>query len=430
MADKLSKGFYKDLGGLSTFEVKAANPTTPAVLKPGKDGIVIDIGADKTSLQKIFITRKKPGELTGNKLIDGYNKLNDLLISSSKIQTRDMAAFFRLLAVMINAGIPLIKSLNTLAVQSSKLPKLKKVLFALAKKLEGGISLSKAMLEFPEVFSEAQVGAIQAGEASGQLNKTLLDLASELEKNASIAGKVKGAMIYPVAIILLMAGVVTLMMVMVIPQLKDLFAQSGKDLPIYTQYMISLSDFMVGQWYILLALLIASAAGFMYWKKTKTGKYYWDYFLISVPVFGELVKKSLLSKFSHSFGNLLSSGVPIIKAIEIVATASGNEVYRKRLLLSAEDMKGGIPLAESMSSSNLFPTMLVNMLEVGEQTAQLENVTRKVAEFYDEEVDNAVKSLTKLMEPLIMIVMGVVVGGLVAAIMLPIIQLTDIGNSI
>ncbi len=433
MAEKKTKGFYQDLDAHETFEI-GKNESEGGLLNSLKNdgGIIMNIGLDsQKKSHKIFLNKLSGAtRLTGNTLLDAYTRLNDYFIENSKVKVREIAVVFRLMATMINAGMPLIKSLKTLGVQADKNLKLQRVLFDLARQVESGSSLSQSMEKYPEVFSQAQVGAIQAGEASGQLNKTLRDLAAESEKSASIVGKVKGAMVYPVVILGILVIVVFLMMVLVIPQISKLFTDTGKELPLPTQILMKMSQFSVAYWWLILLLVLGAIASIGWWKSTKTGRYYWDLMLINMPVFGNLVIKSTLSKFAYSFGNLLSSGVPIIKAMEIVSVAVGNEVYRRRLLLTAEDMRSGIPMAENMSNSKLFPSMLVNMIEVGEQTAQLENVTQKVAEFYDEEVTNAVNSFTKILEPLVIVVVGVVVGGLVAAIMLPIIQLTDIANSL
>lgn len=434
MAERQTKGFYQNLEGEETFKVGQDAPVTAVEEKAGEnkeaDGFIMNIGLDANKTQKIFLNKSAgASEMTGNAFLDGYTKLNNYLIDHGKIKVKEMAVTFRLMATMINAGIPLIRSLNTMGLQSEKSPKLQKVLFDLAHQVEGGSSLSQSMGKYPDVFSEAQIGAIHAGEATGQLNKTFKNLAEETEKSASIAGKVKGALVYPVMIVAIMFAVIFLMMLLVVPQISTLFKDSGKQLPMATQVLIEMSDFTVKFWWLIILVVVGFVMGVMAWKKTKSGRYYWDLFLLNLPIFGDLVKKSVLSKFAYSFGNLLSSGVPIIKALEIVAVAVGNEVYRKRFLLTAEDMKSGIPMAENLSNSKLFPTMLVNMIEVGEQTAQLENVTQKVAEFYNEEVNNTVNALTKVMEPLVIVIVGITVGGLVAAIMLPIIQLTDIANS-
>lgn len=430
MAEKQTKGFYQDIEAIDTFKVSPKEGSEQAKIDQAKEeGLIINIGLDRKKVEKIYLKKvATTSKLTGNGIIDAFIKLNDYFVEHSKIKIKDVAVIFRLLSTMINAGIPLIKSLNTLGAQAEKTPRLQKVLFDLAHQVEAGSSLSKSMGKYPDVFSEAQLGAVQAGEASGQLNKTFKNLAEESEKSAAIVGKVKGALVYPVVILVIMFGVIFVMMLLVVPQISGLYTEAGKDLPVATEILIKMSDFTVAYWWLIILAVIGLIAGIITWKRTKSGRYYWDVMLIKLPVFGNLVQKSVLAKFSYGFGNLLSSGVPIIKAIEIVSMAVGNEVYRKRFLLTAEDMKSGIPMAENLSNSKLFPSMLVNMIEVGEQTAQLENVTQKVADFYNEEVTNAVNSLTKIMEPLIIVIVGITVGGLVAAIMLPILQLTSLAG--
>lgn len=403
----------------------SASGATPK--KPGDEGKQIVLNIAQTSGGKVLLRRKASyTKLTGNPVIDTFRRLNDFLIDHTKIKIRDKATFFRLLAVMINSGLSLIKSLRTLALQQQKSPKLSRTLFEMADAVEGGKSLSEAMSFYPEIFDESQVGMVHAAEASGQLNKSLKELAEDTEKTASLIGKIRGALIYPVAILTLLVVVIFVMMVAVIPQMTKLFAQTGHELPLPTQILIGVSNFCQNSWPVIIIGALALVIGVSVWKKTRSGKFLWDYMMIKLPIFGALMQKASLSRFSRSLSSLMSSGIPIIRAIEITANAIGNEVYKRRLVLTAEDMKRGIPMAENMAESKLFPAMLVNMVEIGEQTAQLENVTLKVAEFYDEEVNTVVSALTKIMEPLIIVVIGVTVGGLVAAIMLPIIQLTNI----
>jgi type IV pilus assembly protein PilC len=422
--EKLAKEFGQAEKG-QTFEIKKEAEAAPNT--PQEKQIRLEIGEMRGA--KILLRKKEElVMLTGNPVIDTFRKLNQYLVSSSKIKIRDKATVFRLLAVMLNAGLPLIKSLNTLGVQQQKNAKLAGILFDLAHKIEGGKSLSEAMGEHSDVFDDSQIGVIKAGEASGQLNKTLRSLAEEIEKSASVQGKIKGALIYPAVIMSLLFAVIFLMMIMVVPQMSTLFTQSGKALPLPTQILIGLSDFSVKYWPVVIIGIAGIFFGVGAWKKTRTGKYLWDALLLKLPIFGPVIQKGVLSKFARSFSNMMASGVPIIKSIEIVAHAVGNEVYKRRLLLTAEDMKRGIPMAENMSESKLFPKILVNMIEVGEQTAQLETVVLKVADFYDEEINEVINSLTKIMEPLILVIIGATVGGLVAAIMLPIIQLTDVAG--
>lgn len=386
--------------------------------------IVLNIAESQGS--KVLLRNQTTSAPSSNFLVQWYRGINDYFIDHSKISIRDKATTFRLLAVMINSGLSLVKSLRTLGVQSQKSPRLSRTLFEMAVAIEGGKSFSQAMADYPEIFNEAQVGMVRAGEASGQLNKTLKDIADETEKNASLASKVKGALTYPVVVFFLLLIVIFVMMVAVVPQLSKLFSQTGKALPLATQILITMSTVVSTYWYAVIGGFALLVIGVYVWKRTRAGRYAWDYMKLRVPIFGSIIKKAVLAKFARSLSSLLSSGVPIIKAIEIVSNAVGNEVYKKRLFLTAEDMRRGIPMAENMADSKLFPLMLVNMIEVGEQTAQLETVMLKIAEFYDEDVDNTVKTLTKVMEPLIIVVIGATVGGLVAAIMLPIIQLTNI----
>ncbi len=422
MPEKQAQGFGQAEKGQTFTLAEGANGTQPA-----QDSKQIVLNIAQTSGGKVLLRQKASYvKFTGNPVIDTYRRLNDFLIDHSKVKIREKATFFRLLAVMINSGLPLIKSLRTLGVQQEKSPKLSRSLYEMAQAIEGGKSLSESMSIYPEIFNEAQVGMVHAGEASGQLNKTLKELAEDVEKSASLTGKIRGALIYPVAILSLLVIVIFVMMVAVVPQLTKLFGQTGHELPLPTQILIGVSTFCQNYWPVILIAAVGMFIGIGAWKRTRGGKYIWDYMMIKLPIFGPLIQKASLSKFSRSLSSLMSSGVPIIKGIEITANAIGNEVYKRRLILTAEDMRRGIPMAENMADSKLFPTMLVNMVEIGEQTAQLETVTLKVAQFYDEEVDNVVQALTKVMEPLIIVIIGVTIGGLVAAIMLPIIQLTNI----
>lgn len=423
MPEKQAKGFgfgEKD----QTFQIKQEKDST----LEKKKGLLLNIAEPRGA--KILL-RQKPGDigLSGNPIIDTYKRLNQFFIDHSKVKTKDKAVFFRLLSVMLNAGLPLVRSLNTLGVQTEKTPKMSSTLFAMGRSIEGGSSLSEAMGEYTEIFGDSEVGVVKAGEASGRLNDTLKSLAQDVEKSASIAGKVKGAMIYPMVILSLLAVAMFLMMVMVVPQITRLFTQTGAELPLPTRILIGVSEFSVNYWPIIIVSTMLFFVAFGAYRRTRGGRYTLDWIKLRLPVFGDLFKKTALSKFSRGFANLLGSGVPIIKSIEIVSHGIGNDVYKRRLLLTAEDMKRGIPMAENLSDSTLFPNMVVNMVEVGEQTAQLENVMEKVADFYDEEIDTMVNSLSKIMEPLILVIIGVTVGGLVAAIMLPIMQLTDAAGS-
>lgn len=239
--------------------------------------------------------------------------------------------------------------------------------------------------------------------------------------------KVKGALTYPVVVFTLMIGVIFIMMTKVVPKLSSLFTQAGSELPALTRGLMASSSFMSNNWLLILLTTFVIVASFTMWKKTKLGRYNWDKAKLRIPIFGNLMRQYILARFSRLFSSLLGSGVPLVNGMQIIARAIGNEVYKERILLSVEDLKQGIPLAENLTGSSHFPEMMVHMIEVGEKTASLEQVTDKLADFYEEQIDVSVKSLTKAFEPIMLITIGGVVGLLVAAIMLPIIQLTEIG---
>lgn len=393
-----------------------------------KDKIVLTIEDEKTSegvfLDKINLKKHK-GE---NVFIDILAKINDYLIRHANVKLKDKATFFHLLSVMIDAGIPLVKSLKSLVSQMNSTPKLQMVIEQIAGDVESGESFSESLLNNPDVFNEQEVGMIQSGEASGQLSGVLENLADDTEKAYSIKAKVKSAMMYPTIVFLLLIAVVVIMMVVIVPQLKSLFESNQTELPLITRIVVAISDFMVEKKITFVVSVLGVILFFLIFRKTDIGRYLIDKFKISVPIFGPLFKKAYLSRFSRSLSNLLDSNISIVKAIEITGNSIGNDVYKRRLLLSMEDVKQGIPLSESLTESDLFPPILVNMIEVGEQTAQLDKISAKVAKFYEEEVDTAVAGISKIIEPVILGVIGITVGAVVAAIMLPIMKLSEMAG--
>jgi len=392
--------------------------------------ITLNIEEDSSQGVVLESVRKRRVEATGNPIVDLFNRINMYMIQHSKIKINVKANFFHLLSVMINSGIPMVKSLNALADQSVKTPKMKYIIEEMGENIIAGASLSKSLFMYPDVFSEQEIGMIQAGEASGQLSKVLGVLAHDTEKASSIRKKVKSALMYPMVLFSLLIVVVAVMLIYVIPQLTELFASAGGELPLITRIVVALSDFFVKQKVILLLAVIVLTVFIIVFKKTEQGKYFFDLLLIKIPVFGELFQKSYLSRFARSLSNLLDSSVSILKTLEITANSIGNEVYRRRLMLSMEDVKQGIPLAENLTESDLFPPMTVSMIEDVEQTAQLDTITAKVADFYENEVDTAVAGLSKIIEPIMLIVIGLTVGAVVAAIMLPIMNLANLAGSL
>ncbi len=422
MADESNKNKDFATAGTESFKLDGQDETE-------KDRVTLNIQEDQP--EGIILEKEKAAgiELTGNFFVDLYKKVNFYLMSHSPVKPKDKANFFHLLSVMINAGIPMVKALRSLELQMES-PRLQMIVKDLGNMIEGGASLSESMFSYTKIFSDAEIGMVKSGEASGQLSKVLDNLAKDAEKAYQIKSKVKSAMTYPIVIFALLIVVVVAMLVYVIPQLTELFEAIEGDLPAITAAVVGLSDFMLNNSLVLLSMVLIVVLFVMLFRRTDRGRYFFDSVKLKIPIFGGLFKMAFLSRFARSLSNLTDSNVSIVKTLEITANSMGNEVYRKSLLLAVEDIKQGIPLAENISSNPLFPPMLVNMIDVGEKTAQLDAITAKVAAFYEDEVDTAVAGISKIIEPVILIIIGLTVGTVVAAIMLPIMQLSDVAGAI
>jgi len=385
----------------------------------------IHIGA-KTNQVKDLQPRAK------RKDINLLTEVNEYLAKMTPVKTSDKVSFFRLLATMINAGISIVKALYILEEQTEN-PKFKIITREIAHSIETGSSFSEALSDHSKYFSESQVGMVEAGEASGRLNETLLEIAAETEKTASLMSKIKGAMIYPVVVISIMMIAGFVVMTFVMPKIKEMFEGLGGELPAMTQTLITVSDFMAGQTaglpnsFLIAITILGGVAGFLWWKKTPLGRHIWSTIVLRIPIFGKLSQKVALARFCRSLSTLNSSGISILKALRISADSVGNAVYKKRIHLIADDVKQGITMGENMEDEkNLFPAMLVGMVSVAEQTAQIDKITGKLADYYEEEVDDMVKGLSALMEPIIIVILGLSVGFLVIAVMLPILEASDL----
>jgi len=382
----------------------------------------IDLGSVKEKT-----TEKKKVEAKIG-LMDLYNKLNNAVVNSSPIKMKEKVVFFRLLATMINAGLPLVKSLKILGEQVDNI-RFQRVILELSDSVQQGKALAISMEGYPDIFEESTLGIIKAGEISGKLNAVLTQLADQMEKTESIRSKTKGAMIYPMVILSILALVMIAVMTLIVPKITVIFENANVELPLSTQILMGISHFLINSWYILVGGIILFIIAFKYWKKTDDGRYAWDKFVLNMPVFGSLNRKACISRFTRGFAMMTSSGIAVVKGLQINADAIGNEVYRERILLSAEDVKQGIQVAQTLSGQEkYFPSMVVHMIAVGEQTAQIEQVSNKIADFYDSEIDETVKNISAIMEPFIIVVIGITVGGLVAAIMQPIMKMSEVAS--
>lgn len=362
------------------------------------------------------------------------DRISGYFAKFSPIKDEDKVSFFRLMATMINAGISITKALRILVEQIEN-AHFKQIIEDITDRIESGSSFSESLGAHGKYFNESQIGMVEAGEATGRLNQALLQIATETEKATQLAKKIKGAMIYPITIILILFGAMYAIMTFVMPKIKEVFDSLGSELPAMTQFLINASDFMVGKTggipngLIIIMCLIAFVFTFLWWKKTKIGKILWTKAVMRLPVFGKLIKKAAIARLCRSISTLTNSGISIVKALYITSGSVGNPLYEKRIKLIAEDVKRGITMGENMKDDPLFPTMVVGMINVAEQTAQMDQITGKLADFYEEELDDMVKNLSRLMEPIIIVVLGGTVGFLVIAVMLPILQSSDLASA-
>ncbi len=350
-----------------------------------------------------------------------FSYAKNLLFKWGSINLRQKVIFFRIMATMVNASLTVLKSLNALKKQE-KDPGMKKFYTFMIDRVQWGRTMHEALADYYGCFWDAEISIIEAGERTGKLNQALLQIAEQTEKVDSITRKIKGAMTYPVLLVAGMFICVTVLMVKVIPVLTGFFWEKSK-LPDATRMIVNTSEFFQEKWYYMIGWMAVSYVVFNIWKKTKSGKYIWAGMVLRIPVFGPLLRKVILSRFARIFSNLIGSGVSVIEAIRIVSSAVGNEVYHQRLLLLRNDVKNGMKMAESLEDDALFPDLLVSMLRVWEETAQVGETIIKIADFYDEEVDIAIESVQKAIEPLILAVMAVVIWFIAVGIFQPIMNL-------
>ena len=341
------------------------------------------------------------------------------LTFGSGVKTREIVIFTRQFATMINAGLPLVQSLDILAEQTEN-AQLQKVIRDVLYDVESGNTLADAMGKHPKVFSKLFVSMVSAGEAGGILDTILLRLATFLEKADALSRKVKGAMVYPGVVFTVAAGAVAILLIFVIPTFQDMFAAAGVALPLPTQIVIAMSAFLQAYWWAIIAVAVGAFFAFRAYYATDNGELVVDRILLNIPVLGDLQRKAAVARFTRTLGTLVSSGVAILEGLEITAKTAGNRVIQDAVMNSRSSIAGGDTISGPLKESKAFPPMVVQMINVGEQTGGLDEMLEKIADFYDDEVDNAVTALLSVMEPIMIVVLGVVVGGMIVAMYLPI----------
>ncbi len=343
-----------------------------------------------------------------------------------KIRTRDIAIFSRQLATMLSSGVPLVQAFEIVG-RGHENPSMQDLLLKIKSDIEGGIPLAEALGRHPLYFDELFCNLVQAGEQAGVLETLLHKIAEYKEKTESIKGKIKKALTYPGAVIAVAIVVTSILLIFVVPQFEELFKGFGADLPAFTRMVVDLSKFVQEWWYVVLGVILLVVYVLVQLKK-RSEKFnrMIDRLALQVPVVGEIIHKAAIARFARTLATMSTAGVPLVEALESVAGATGNFVYSSAVLQMREDVSSGSQLQQSMRQTALFPNMVVQMVAIGEEAGSLDNMLGKVADFYEEEVDNAVDSLSSLIEPMIMAILGVVVGGLVVAMYLPIFKLGSV----
>ena len=340
------------------------------------------------------------------------------------ITTRDIVIFTRQFATMINSGLPLVQSLDILAEQTEN-ASLAKVLREVLYDVESGHTLAAAIAKHPKVFTELFCNMVAAGEAGGILDTILLRLATFLEKNDALLRKIKGAMVYPSVIFTVAGMAIVILLIFVIPTFQTMFESAGIPLPLPTRIVIGMSAFLQAYWWAWLGGIIGGAFALRATYATPGGELAIDRILLSLPIIGDLQRKAAVSRFTRTLGTLVSSGVSILEGLEITAKTAGNRVIHDAIMRSRTSIAGGETIAGPLKESGVFPPMVVQMINVGEQTGGLDTMLTKIADFYDDEVDAAVEVLLAAMEPIMIVVLGVVVGGMIVAMYLPIFDMIN-----
>lgn len=363
--------------------------------------------------QGILVTKVKKRRMTGGRAI----------------KQKDIAVFTRQLATMMRAGVPLIQSFDIVARGSTnpRMTRMTRMLNDIRSDVETGTSLSAAFRKFPLYFDSLYCNLVEAGEAAGILEALLDRLAIYQEKTMAIKNKIRSAMIYPIAVLVVAFIVLAVIMIFVIPAFKDVFSSFGADLPAPTLIVIAMSEFFVDYWYLIFLVIFGGAYVFFEsWKRSPKMQRTMDRLLLRVPVFGDLVRKSSIARWTRTLSTMFAAGVPLVEALDSVGGASGNAVYKEATDQIQKDVSTGSALTTSMQTTGVFPVMVVQMCAIGEESGSLDQMLGKAAEFYEDEVDEAVKGLSSLLEPFIIVILGVLIGGIVVSMYLPIFKLGQV----
>lgn len=356
-----------------------------------------------------------------------FEKLSEINVGG--IPMKEKVIFMRQMATMVGAGLPLTRSLEIMIQQASN-PKFKKILQNVLASIQSGKTLADSFRVEEDVFDQVTINLIEAGEESGNLENILEKIAVELEEKNALTRKIKSAMIYPAIILIVIVAVIVLMMLVLVPSMADMYKDFGSELPFATRFLMSMSDFFINYWWVILSVILVLVVGFKYYKDTPKGKRNIDKLLLKVPSLGTILSKIQLSQFTRILSLLLGSGVPIIKAIDLTASSLGNLMFRETLEEAKNEVEKGGPLAIPIARSEYYPLLVSSMIAVGEETGEIDSVLAKVAEYYKEEVDTATSNLSSLLEPVFLVIMGLAIGFIAVAVYMPMFQLATDRKSV
>ena len=350
-------------------------------------------------------------------------KQSTLFKNKGKVTTADISIFSRQLATMMSAGIPLVQSFDIIGAGHDN-PAMQKLILAIKGDIEGGTTLANALSKHPLHFDDLFVNLVSAGEQAGALETLLDKIATYKEKTEAIKKKVKKALFYPAAVVAVAFIVTAILLIYVIPEFESLFQGFGADLPAFTRFVIDISNFVQNQGWLIVIVMAAVVAAFFYFKKrSRALRHFLDRLVLRIPIIGPILNKSAIARYARTLSTTFAAGVPLVEALDSVAGATGNIVYETAVHQMRDEVATGQRLQRAMENTDLFPNMVNQMIAVGEESGSLDDMSAKVADFYEEEVDNAVDSMSSLLEPLIMAILGVLVGGLVIAMYLPIFKM-------
>jgi type IV pilus assembly protein PilC len=401
--------------------------TAAAAVKGPKEATYVWEGKDKAG--KVIRGEMRAG---GESVVNATLRRQGILVTKvkkqrlgggGKVTDKDITLFTRQLATMMKAGVPLLQSFDIVSKGASN-PAVAKLLIEIKTEVETGSALAAAFRKYPLYFDALFCNLVQAGEQAGILESLLDRLATYKEKIQAIKSKIKSALFYPIAIIAVAFIITAVIMIFVIPAFKEVFTNFGADLPAPTLMVMAISDWFVGNWYIIFPAIGGAIYGFLEaWKRSRPVQIFMDRLMLRMPVFGSLVRKSTIARWTRTLSTMFAAGVPLVEALDSVGGASGNYVYQSATKQIQSEVQTGTALTVAMQNANVFPSMVIQMVSIGEETGALDSMLSKVADFFEAEVDDAVEALSSLMEPMIMVVLGTLIGGMVIAMYLPIFKI-------